>query len=64
MRMWVAAQSMCVGRVRSTASLVEVPLAHVLSQGVADVDFQAADHGTGVGGGAHDPLVENRSGKT
>jgi hypothetical protein len=41
---------------------MQVPLADILSQGIADVDFEPADHRAWIRRGAHHPLVENGGG--
>jgi hypothetical protein len=41
---------------------MQVPLAAVLSEGVADVDFEPADHRAWSRRGAHNSLVENCAG--
>jgi hypothetical protein len=41
---------------------MQVPLATILGQGVADVDFESANHRAWIRRGAHHTLVENGGG--
>ena len=45
-----------------TTSRMEVPLAAILGQDVADVDFEPADHRAWIRRGAHHALVEDGGG--
>jgi hypothetical protein len=45
-----------------TTSRMQVPLADILGQGVADVDFESANHRAWIRRGAHHTLVENGGG--